>query len=260
MHLRASPSILVTVITPSAALIVVGSEVLSAKIRDENGPWAAERLQQLGVRLAAIATIPDDLALIAETVARERARVDWLFTSGGVGPTHDDVTVAGVARALGVPVRRSPELVAVLREGHRRWQGTEIPEAALRMADVPEGTRLEGDPEFPVLVVENVVMLPGVPRFFRAQFAHFAERLAASPFRVASLYVKLSEDCFAADLERVQSEYADVQIGSYPRFDDGLDHRVRLTFESKDPVRVAAARDAFLARIPVGAVVRGEGP
>jgi molybdenum cofactor synthesis domain-containing protein len=250
----------VSVSTPSAALVVVGSEVLSAKVRDENGPWAAERLQRLGVRLAAIVTIPDDVAAIAETVARERARVDWLFTSGGVGPTHDDVTVAGVALALGVTVRRNPELAAVLSEGHRRWQGTEIPEAALRMADVPEGTHLEGDPTFPVLVVENVVMLPGVPRFFRSQFDRFSERLAAPPFRVASVYVKLTEDSIAVELERVQSEYADVQIGSYPRFDDGVDHRVRLTFESKDPGRVAAARDAFLARIPVSAVVRGEGP
>jgi molybdenum cofactor synthesis domain-containing protein len=247
--------------TPSAALVVVGSEVLSAKIRDENGPWAAERLQRLGVRLAAIVTIPDDVGLIAETVARERARADWLFTSGGVGPTHDDLTVAGVARALGVPIRRNPELVAVLREGHRRWHGNDdIPGAALRMADLPEGTRLEGDPAYPVLVVENVVMLPGVPRFFRIQFDRFAERLSAAPFRLASVYVKLTEDSFAVDLERVQSEYADVQIGSYPRFDDGVDHRVRLTFESKDPVRVAAARDAFLARIPRAAVVRGEGP
>ncbi|HET7753412.1 MAG TPA: molybdopterin-binding protein [Anaeromyxobacteraceae bacterium] len=246
--------------TPSAALVIVGTEVLSAKIHDENGPWAAERLQRLGVRLASISTIPDDLAIITETVARERSRVDWVFTSGGVGPTHDDVTVAAVARALGVGIRRNPELAAILREGHRRWQGTDIPEAALRMADVPEGTRLEGDPGYPVLVVQNVVMLPGVPRFFRAQFEGFAARLAAAPFRLASVYVKLTEDCFAVELERVQSEYADVQIGSYPRFDDGVDHRVRLTFESKDPARVMAARDAFLARIPVGAVVRDEGP
>jgi molybdopterin-biosynthesis enzyme MoeA-like protein len=103
-------------------------------------------------------------------------------------------------------------------------------------------------------------MLPGVPRFFRAQFDRFAGRLAAAPFRVASIYVKLTEDSFAAELERVQSEYGDVQIGSYPRFDDGVDHHVRLTFESKDPARVAKARDAFLARIPAAAVVRGEGP
>src|SRR5690242_15386912 len=111
--------------TPRAAIVVVGTEVLSAKVKDENGPWAAERLRDLGVRLAALLTIPDDLQLVAETVERERARVDWIFTSGGVGPTHDDVTVAAVATALGRPLRRHRGLEAALREGHRRWLGVE---------------------------------------------------------------------------------------------------------------------------------------
>src|SRR5215208_771724 len=154
--------------TPRAALLVVGTEVLSAKVRDENGPWAAERLRDLGIRLATLLTIPDDLELIAEAVDRERRRVDWLFTSGGVGPTHDDVTVPAVARALGRELQRLPALEAALREGHRRWLGVDhVPEAVLRMADVPQGTRLVGDPGHPVLVIDNVVMLPGVPRFFR---------------------------------------------------------------------------------------------
>jgi molybdenum cofactor synthesis domain-containing protein len=247
--------------TPRAALVVVGTEVLSAKVRDENGPWAAARLRDLGVRLAAMVTVHDDVDLVAEAVARERARVDWLFTSGGVGPTHDDVTVPGVAKALGRPIRRLGQLEDALREGHRRWLGVaDAPETVLRMADVPEGTRLAGDPGYPVLVAENVVMLPGVPRFFRLQFEAFArDALAAPPFRLASAYLSLREDEFAAELHAVAREYPDVEIGSYPRF-DGADHAVRVTFEAKDAARVEAARAAFLAAVPDAAVVRVEGP
>jgi molybdenum cofactor synthesis domain-containing protein len=247
--------------TPRAALLVVGSEVLSAKVRDENGPWAAERLRDLGVRLAAIVTIPDELDLVAEAVDRERRRVDWLFTSGGVGPTHDDVTVPAVAKALGRRLARLPALEAALREGHRRWLGVDdVPETVLRMADVPEGTRLAGDPGYPVLVVDNVVMLPGVPRFFRLQFEAFsAELRGGAPFRLASAYLTLREDQFAALLHRVVREHPDVEMGSYPRF-DGADHAVRVTFEAKDAARVLAARDAFLALLPASVVVRVEGP
>jgi molybdenum cofactor synthesis domain-containing protein len=246
--------------TPRAALVVVCSEVLSAKVRDENGPYVADRLRELGVRLAAIVTIPDELELVAETVARERARVDWLFTSGGVGPTHDDVTIPAVARALGRPVRRLPALEAVIRDGHRSWLGVEdVPESVLRMADVPEGTRLAGDPGYPVLVAENVVMLPGVPRFFRKQFDAFCATLGAPPFRLASAFLALREDEFAALLAGIARDHPDVEIGSYPRF-DGADHAVRVTFESKESGRVEAARAAFLARLPPGAVVRLEGP
>jgi molybdenum cofactor synthesis domain-containing protein len=247
--------------TPRATLLVIGNEVLSAKVRDENGPWAAERLRDLGVRLAAILTIPDELELLAEVVDRERRRVDWLFTSGGVGPTHDDVTVPAVARALGRELKRLPALEAALREGHRRWLGLEgVSEAVLRMADVPEGTRLAGDPAHPVLVVDNVVMLPGVPRFFRLQFDAFAIELRGAPrFRVATLELTLREDEFAERLADVARAHPDVAIGSYPRFDDA-DHAVRVTFEATDAARVAAARDAFRAGLPAGAVVRGEGP
>jgi molybdenum cofactor synthesis domain-containing protein len=246
--------------TPRAALVVVGSEVLSAKVRDENGPFVAERLRGLGVRLATIVTIPDEIELVAETVARERARVDWLFTSGGVGPTHDDVTVPAVAKALGRPIRRLPALVDVLREGHRRWVGAEEPpEAVLRMADVPEGTRLAGDPGYPTLVVENVVLLPGVPRFFRIQFDAFARELGHAPFRLASAYLSLREDQFADHLAHVALAHPDVEIGSYPRF-DGADHAVRVTFESKDAGRVLAARAAFLSALPAVTILRLDDP
>ncbi len=244
--------------TPTATVLVVGNEVLSAKVRDENGAYAARSLRGRGVQLTAILMLPDRLDVLEEAVARERPRVDWLFTSGGVGPTHDDVTLLAIARALGRPLARSLTLVENIRAWHSR-QGTEPPEAALRMADVPEGTRLVGDPLHPVMVVENVVMLPGPPQFFRVQFDAFASLLDAPPFRLACAYLSIGESRFAPALDRVSHEHPDVDIGSYPRF-DAADHRVKVTFEAKNAERVEAALRAFLAALPEGAVVRCEGP
>jgi molybdenum cofactor synthesis domain-containing protein len=245
--------------TPTAILVVVGNEVLSAKVQDENGPWAARRLRDLGVQLLAIHTVADRMDDIADVVDRSRRRADWVFTSGGVGPTHDDITVAAVARALGCALRRHEALAEAIRAIHRRHHaGAEPPEAALRMADVPEGTRLLGDPSYPTIAVENVVMLPGPPQFFRFQFDKVAGVLQAAPFRLACVYLGVGEAGVAAILDRVARDHPGVDIGSYPRFDDGADHRVKVTIESKDPASVDAALAALLAALPAGAVVRTE--
>jgi molybdenum cofactor synthesis domain-containing protein len=246
---------------PTAALVVVGNEVLSAKVRDENGPWAAQRLRALGVRLLAIHVVADRVEEIAAAVDAERRRADWVFTSGGVGPTHDDVTLPAVARALGRPLVRHAALEEVLRALHRRYHGDEaLPEAALRMADVPEGTRLLGDPAYPTLAVENVVVLPGPPAFFRYQLDQVAPLLQAQPFRLATVYLSVGEERFAAELTRVAAAHPEVELGSYPRFDQGADHRVKLTVESRDAAQVQAALEALLAVLPREWVVRVEGP
>jgi molybdenum cofactor synthesis domain-containing protein len=246
--------------TPTAVIVVVGSEVLAAHVPDENGPWAAKRLRELGVRLLAIHTVPDRVDDVVDAVARARRQADWVFTSGGVGPTHDDVTVGAVARALGRPLERCAELADVIRALHRKHHaGAEPPEATLRMADVPQGTRLLGDAGYPTLVVGNVVMLPGVPQFFRFQFERIAHLLAAPPFRLACVFLTVGEGPIAAILDRIARAHPDVDIGSYPRFDDA-DHQVKVTLEAKDAERVAAALTALLAALPPGSVLRTEGP
>jgi molybdenum cofactor synthesis domain-containing protein len=239
----------------SASLVVVGNEVLSAKVTDENGPWLATRLHQLGIELRSIQTVRDRVDEIVEALLRERPRVGWVITSGGVGPTHDDVTVAAVAAALGRPVVRDPRLAGIYRAIHQRIRKVEIPEAGLRMADVPEGTELAGDPDFPTLVCDGVVMLPGVPKFLRYQFDQFAGAMGGAPFHLASVFISVVEDQIAPALGAVAAAHPQVEVGSYPRFDEA-DHAVKLTVESRDLDDVLAALDALLAALPAAAVVR----
>jgi len=245
---------------PTAAVLVVGNEVLSAKVRDENGPFLARRLRELGVQLLSLRTLPDRTDAIVEAVDAERRRATWVFTSGGVGPTHDDLTVPAVALALHRPLVVSEPMLEALRAMHLRHTGDrELPEPARRMALLPQGTRLLGDPSFPTLAVENVIMLPGVPEFLRLQFERVAPDLASPPFQLACVYVRMGEDRLAPILDAVALAHPAVDIGSYPRF-DAADHRVKLTLESKDAREVEAALRALLAKLPEGAVVRTEGP
>lgn len=154
-----------------SALVVIGNEILSGKIVDTNTPFLIAELRSLGVELAEIAVVPDEVARIAEAVARVASRSEHVFTSGGVGPTHDDVTMEGVAAAFAVPVIRHPRLEALLR-GYYDAQKLPLEEANLRMADVPEGaTLLEGpDLRWPVVAMRNVYVLPGIQRSFGASF------------------------------------------------------------------------------------------
>lgn len=244
---------------PTAAVVVVGSEVLSAKVQDENGPYLARRLRELGVGLRAIHVVPDRTDDVVEALVLARRKAGWVFTSGGVGPTHDDLTLPAVARALGRPLRRDPAMERVLREMHARHHGgAALPEVALRMADLPAGTELLGDPEFPTLVVSGVVMLPGVPSFLRHQFEQVAHLLGGTPYHLANLYFSWGEDLLAGPLAAIAEAHPEVEIGSYPRF-DRADHRVRVTVEGRDASAVQAVARAILSAVEPGVLVRADG-
>ena len=249
---------------PSAAVVIVGNEVLSGKVRDENGPFLLERLRGAGVEARRLLTVADEIDEIVWALRSLRGEVDWILTTGGVGPTHDDVTVAGAAAALGRRVVR-PEALA---ERVRRHVGAEvseglgrsIPEAALRLADVPEGAELlfqEGI-WLPLIVVERIALFPGVPALCRLQFEALAPRLRGSPFTLRSVYVSSSEPEIAAALDAVADSHPSVALGSYPRFDSEADHRVKLTLESRDGTAVDRALRELLDRLPRGSVIRQE--
>ncbi len=252
---------------PRAAVMLVGDELLSAKIRDENGWFLAQRLRERGVRLEEICTVPDDPQRIADTLLRLLELAPIVFTSGGVGPTHDDLTLEAIALATERPLERHAQLESILR----RFYKSELNAAALRMADVPRGTRLVAEQGWPVLRLDlerkagpaRVYILPGVPSLLRAKveaLEGIEGELPSGPgWSLVDTWLGIDESDFADALTEVARDHPEVAIGSYPRWlrDAQGAHRirVRLTFEADAPETAAAARDALLAKIDPAAVV-----
>ncbi len=220
--------------------MLVGDEILSGKIVDENARFLTDELRQLGVALRRITVIPDVTDDIEATVRDFSTRFGQVFTSGGVGPTHDDLTMEGVARAFGQTLIRHPELEALMRG----YYGERLEPRNLRMCDVPSGARLVngGHPSWPVIAVENVYVLPGVPEIFRAKFLSIRELFRREPYHLRQIFTSAEEGSIAADLDRVVAAYPTVQVGSYPKLDvAGAGYSVKVTLESKDAAAVEEA-------------------
>lgn len=228
---------------PTAAILVIGNEVLSGKIEEKNARFLIGELRELGVALKCILTIPDEPVEIAASVKKLSARFDYVFTSGGVGPTHDDVTISSIARAFDKRIVRHPELEGMLR----RYFGESIDETRLRMADVPEGAELVygEDLKYPVMACGNVFIFPGVPELFRKKFTAIQERFRVAPFYLRIVHTLEDEFDIATRLQVVADNHPDVAIGSYPNFVTP-EYKVKLTLESKIEAEVNAAHQALL--------------
>jgi len=238
----------------SAGVLIIGNEILSGKVADENGPFLLGRMRGLGVEVRRLAIVADELDEIVWGLRGLRQRCDWVVTTGGVGPTHDDVTVAAVAAALGRTVVRSPELEALVRS----TLGEGAPAEALRMADTVAGAELiyaEGT-RLPAMVVDRVAVLPGVPALMRRQFEVLAPKLEGAPFVLRQVFLDVGEPAIAATLGRIAKDNPRVAIGSYPCFDRGADHRVKLTLEARDRAAVEAALQTLLGALQPGSVMR----
>lgn len=235
----------------TAALVLVGTEILSGKIRDENGAYLLRELRALGVETRRVEVVPDEEDLIVDAVLRCRKVARHVFTSGGIGTTHDDVTVPAVARALGRRVIHHPEIVALLR-GH--W-GDALNPVKLRLAEVPEGAELVwGEPRtlrFPAILVDEVLILPGVPSLFVEKVDAAKERYRAPPIVLSNIYISVGETTIAETLTEATHRFAGISIGSYPRFDDP-DHKVRVTVESRDAALVAACTEWLVEALGSG--------
>jgi molybdenum cofactor synthesis domain-containing protein len=239
----------------SAGIVLIGNEILSGKIHDANAAYLCWELRALGVEVRKIAVIPDELEPIRQEVAQFAGAYDYVFTSGGVGPTHDDVTIEGVSRAMGVAVVRDPRLVSLL-EGF--YQGN-LNAARLKMAEVPEGSELlAGDSlTFPVIVIRNVYVLPGVPEIFRQKFEAIKERFREQPFHLRSVFVRMGEGILADFLNDLLEAYPRLLLGSYPEFSNP-DYKVKVTLESKDREYLDQALAQLVGQLPRDAVVRVE--
>ncbi len=236
-----------------AAALVIGNEILSGKVVEANLPLLARTLFELGIRLERVVICRDDEVVIAAELDALRRAHDVVFTSGGVGPTHDDVTVPAIARSFGVPLRRDATLARRIRDHF----GARTTEGHLRMADVPETGELLSSERvhWPVLVMGNVFVMPGVPEIFERKLEVVRERLGAGvPYLSAAIYTRCDEGDIAALLERLEATHG-VLVGSYPRFDES-DHSVKITFDGTDAAALDAALDACLAALDPALVVR----
>jgi len=241
---------------PTAGIVIIGDEILSGKFAEENAAFLIGELRALGVDLRRITFVPDDLEDIAGTVVEMSARFDYVFTSGGVGPTHDDITMAAIARGFNTTVVRHPDLEAKVR-GY--WKD-KLAEANLRLADVPDGAVLVygKDDVWPVVSLENVFIMPGVPTLFRRKFVDIRDRFRAQPVTAARLYVDVEEGELAPSLDAIVTQFPGVRVGSYPRFSE-KDFRVLVTLEGAAADEVTSAFEALAARIGQR-VVRREDP
>jgi molybdenum cofactor synthesis domain-containing protein len=247
----------------TAAILLIGNELLSGKVEDENARFLIRELRALGVSLRRIEVVPDVPEEITDSVRALAPRFDTVFTSGGVGPTHDDVTLRAVATAFSMDIVRHAELEALLRQGY----GDRLLDRDLRMADVPSGARLEygrggvvGGPvakaPWPVIVVHNVWILPGVPSIFRRKFEAVRELFRAAPIHGRALYSADGEGSIAGALDEAVAAFPGVDIGSYPHL-DAPDYRVKVTLDGRDAARLDEAMAWLAARLGK-AVVRTE--
>jgi len=216
---------------PTAQIIIIGNEILTGKYADQNGPYLIHRLRQLGVDVVAIHTIPDVIETISDHIRRAKDAVDWVLTTGGVGPTHDDVTMQAVAEALDVSLKPDKDL----QEKMQARFGQPLSEGFERMTNLPEGCALwwEGDVAFPLVVCENVLVFPGVPFLLQRKFEAIAYRLGGEPVQTRRVMLDAKETDIAFALEAIQNANPDVSIGSYPRRSD-TGWFIVLTIESRD--------------------------
>jgi molybdopterin-biosynthesis enzyme MoeA-like protein len=234
--------------TVSACVVIIGNEILSGRTQDANLAFLARGLDAVGIRLREARVIPDDADVIVGTINEVRCAFDYVFTTGGIGPTHDDITAPCVATAFGVPLILHPEAKRLL-ESH--YPPGSLNEARLRMAQVPEGAVLLPNPisRAPGFRIENVYVLPGVPQIMQAIFSELQHHLrGGAKWLSRSISCTLSEGALANDLGELQARYGDLEIGSYPYFRRS-DFGVTLVVRGTERERLIAAVDELKALI-----------
>ncbi|MGA8170848.1 MAG: molybdopterin-binding protein [Methylocystis sp.] len=227
----------------TAAVLVIGDEILSGRTQDQNSHYIAEYLAQIGVDTREIRVVPDVEADIVAAVNALRARYDYVFTTGGIGPTHDDITADAIAAAFGVGVAEDPRAIKLLLE---IIPADRLNEARRRMARVPLGAELieNSVSKAPGFMIGNVIVMAGVPMIMQAMLDAAAPRLrTGARVLVETLEATMPEGRYAKDLAALAADFGDVSIGSYPQFSGGV-VRNQIVLRARDPSRLAAATTA----------------
>ncbi|MCA0273243.1 MAG: competence/damage-inducible protein A [Proteobacteria bacterium] len=233
---------------PTAAILVIGDEILSGRTRDANAHHLAGELAAKGIDLKEVRVVSDDTAAIVAAVNALRERYDHLFTSGGIGPTHDDITADAVAVAFGLPLGVREDARDILARHYARM-GTDLNEARLRMARIPEGAVLIDNPisAAPGFSMANVHVMAGVPNIFQAMVASLLPRLTGGePLLSQTLRIERGEGAIAKPLADLAQEFGDLSFGSYPFVQNGA-YGTNIVVRGTDATRI----DAAMARLAV---------
>ncbi|EDM70327.1 molybdenum cofactor biosynthesis domain protein [Roseobacter sp. AzwK-3b] len=236
---------------PTAAMLVIGDEILSGRTRDANMHHLAKELTHVGIDLCEVRVVSDKADAITDAVKALSAAYTHVFTSGGIGPTHDDITADNVARAFGVPIDVRHDARAIL-QAHYDRQGLELNEARLRMARIPEGAKLIDNPvsAAPGFILGNVHVMAGVPSIFNAMLASVLPTLTGgAPVLSQSLMIHRGEGDIAGPLRALAERYPDLSFGSYPFQRDGA-HGAQVVIRGQDGARLDAAMTELHAMFP----------
>jgi molybdenum cofactor synthesis domain-containing protein len=240
-------------------MVVIGNEILSGRTRDANLAYAAGWLAALGVQLTEARFIRDDTATIVATINDLRGRHDYVVTSGGIGPTHDDITADAVAAAFGVGIDIDPRARKIL-EGH--YEPGMLNEARLRMARIPFGAALIDNPvsRAPGFRLENVYVMAGVPAIFQAMLTSIRHELVGGPVVLSrSISARVAEGSIATRLGAIQADFPTVEIGSYP-FYRGGEMGTAVVLRCTDQAALDRAAETYLALLTELGVTPKESP
>jgi molybdenum cofactor synthesis domain-containing protein len=233
----------------TAAVLVIGDEILSGRTKDRNIGYIAEYLTAIGIDVREVRVVPDVESEIVAAVNALRVRYDHVLTTGGIGPTHDDITADAVAKAFGVAIDFDPRAVAILSE---RYGKADLNEARMRMARMPAGAELIVNPisKAPGFSIGNVHVMAGVPAIMQAMLDGLAARLPTGRKMLSrSVPAGMGEGRIAKPLADVQNAFPDVSIGSYPTFEPEIGFTTTLVLRSRDEARLATAEAAVKAMV-----------
>jgi molybdenum cofactor synthesis domain-containing protein len=233
----------------AAAVLVIGDEILSGRTRDTNSGHIAHYLAQIGIETREIRVVPDVEEEIVAAVNALRSRYDYVFTTGGIGPTHDDITADGVARAFGVGISEDSRALALLLE---RIKPEDLNEARRRMARIPDGAELVANPisKAPGFWIGNVIVMAGVPAIMQAMLDDVAPKLAKGVKILSEILDThgLPEGAYAAGLGALAKAFPDVSIGSYPKLSEGR-FMNQIVLRARDAGVLAAAAEQTRAML-----------
>jgi molybdenum cofactor synthesis domain-containing protein len=228
----------------TAGLLVIGDEILSGRTKDKNIGYIAEYLTNIGIDLKEVRVVADDEREIVDALDALRRRYSYVFTTGGIGPTHDDITADCVAKAFGVSIDYDPRAVAIMQE---RFAGSELNEARMRMTRIPAGADLVLNKisKAPGFWIGNVIVMAGVPSIMQAMMDEVAPKLQTNAKMLSeTLRADLREGDIGTELGEIAKAHADVSIGSYPFFDEQRGPNTNVVLRSRDPQKLAAAKAA----------------